>query len=176
VAAVSERRRAAGFGVALLGAVAAPLLQHRRAVPRDGFPLSHYPMFCADRGDRLTLTHLVGGRADGTERALPCGLVASGGMNQVRKQLTRSARRGRGPQVVRRVARRIADRPPYADVVAVRLVTGTYRLSGWFAGDRAPLALEVHAVAPVLRKASSVAPGAIARADERPRWQADVAG
>ena len=123
------------------------MLQHRRAVPRDGFPLSHYPMFCADRGDRITVTHLVGVLTDGTERALPCGLAAPGGMNQARKQLDRSARRGRGPQVVRRVARRVAQRPAHADVVAVRLVTGTYRLSGWFAGNRAPLTLDVHAVA-----------------------------
>ncbi len=36
-------------GVALLGSVLVPIRQNWRAKPRDGFPLSYYPMFSAKR-------------------------------------------------------------------------------------------------------------------------------
>jgi hypothetical protein len=51
--------QAALFSVAMLGLVAAPVLENWKAEPRDSFPLSYYRMFSEERADRQRLTYLV---------------------------------------------------------------------------------------------------------------------
>lgn len=147
----AERNLAVAVSVALVAAVLSPLRQQGRARPRDGFPLSYYPMFSARRTGRLTVTHLVGIDAHGGSRPLCSSLHGMGGMNQQRKQLGRLARRSHGERVVNRVAARIATRTDHDDLVEVRLVTGTYETEAWFRGDTEPRALTTHAVAAVCR-------------------------
>lgn len=143
---IAARRAAGCAGVAVVVAVLAPLGEHLRPAPRDGFPLSHFPMFTARRGENLAVTYLRGVAADGGWVALPYRLAGRGGMNQVRKQLRRTARRpARAERLCRTVAERAARRPAFDAVVRVELVTGTFPLSGWFHGDHEPVAEVVHA-------------------------------
>nr|MBA3282298.1 hypothetical protein [Acidimicrobiia bacterium] len=134
----AERNLAVAVSVALVAAVLGPLRQQGRVRPRDGFPLSYYPMFSARRTGQLTVTHLVGVDTCRVSRPLCSSLHGAGGMNQQRKQLRRLARRSHGERVVTRVAARIAARADHDDLVEVRLVTGTYDTEAWFRGDHEP--------------------------------------
>ncbi len=143
---VSKARALTG-GVALVTAVLWPSRQQRRAAEdqRDGFPLSCYPMFTAKRRRTGTVVHLVGVRADGDRQVLPYPLAGTGGLNQVRRQITRAVRDGRSDTLLASVA----GRREAAGFSEVRLVSGTYRYDAFFAGDRTPVREGVHAVCPV---------------------------
>lgn len=142
---------AAVFGATMIVAVAAPVLHNvRRARARDSFPLSHYPMFSAARGDCVDVTQLFGATTSGRV-LLPCRLLGPGGMNQHRKQLRRAATRQRPERVTERVARRISTNDAWAHVQTVQLVTCRYRLDHWFDGCPTPVAETVHAATVVAR-------------------------
>lgn len=132
---------------ALVAAVLSPIHQTWRSRPRDGFPLSYYPMFTAKRKASGQVTHLVGVTADGETRFLPHGLAGSGGLNQVRRQLARSARRGTADRVCAAVAAKVAasGERGLADLVEVRVVTCEYRFDDFHAGRRAPMTERIHA-------------------------------
>jgi hypothetical protein len=138
---------------ALLAAVLAPVRQHWRAEPRDGFPFSCYPMFSARRSAHGTVTHLVGLQDDGSRRVLHHSYLGTGGLNQVRRQLNRSVRDGRAQELATTAAALVAARPRRGDgaVTEVRVVTGRYRYDAFFAGDREPVREQVHATAAVHR-------------------------
>lgn len=143
----------ATLSAAALALVVSPVHRNWRSRPRDGFPLSHYPMFTAKRKGSGKVTHLVGVTAEGEPRNLPHHLAGTGGLNQVRRQLARSARGGTGSQICAAVAGKVAASGPgsLADVVEVRLVTGEYRFDDFFAGRREPLKERIHARAVVAR-------------------------
>lgn len=142
-------------GGALLAAVLAPLRQHGRRQPRDGFPFSCYPMFTARRARHARVVHLLGVGEHGGRRTLHHRYLGAGGLNQVRRQLARSVREGRAQHVAILVATAVATSPRLGDgeVTQVRVVTGRYRYDTFFAGDRTPVSEQVHASAPVLRPA-----------------------
>jgi len=129
------------------------VVENWRATPRDGFPLSYYPMFTARRRGRVRVTHLVGYDGEGQRYHLSHRLVGEGGLNQVRRQLRRRALAGEGDDVCRAVAARCGRfrSGRYADLVTVQLVTGEYRLDDYFAGDRAPRQETVHAAVEIAR-------------------------
>ncbi len=146
-AAIESPRAAAAFAGAVLAAVLWPIRENWRAEPRDGFPLSYYPMFSIARRTTLRVTHFVGRDAAGGKHLLPGSHAGDGGLNQVRKQIRAIARAGDGEALCARVAARAArdwpaDRPPLREVA---VVTGRYGMAAWFAGERAPVALEHHA-------------------------------
>jgi len=93
---------------ALLGAVITPVRQNWRPVPRDGFPLSYYPMFSARRRRTGTVTHLVGVDADGRSRVLHYRHAGTGGLNQVRRQIRRSVTEDRADALAERAAGSVA--------------------------------------------------------------------
>jgi hypothetical protein len=67
-------------------------------------------------------------------------------MNQVRRQINRRVGQGEAVELCRSVAsrlRRSARRPPGASHVEV--ITGTFRMSTYFAGSRVPLEENVRA-------------------------------
>lgn len=142
---------ALGAAAALLAAVLSPLHQHRRARPRDGFPLSYYPMFSDRRKKHGTVTHLVGLTAGGSRQLLHYSYAGTGGLNQVRRQLYRTVRAGRAEDVAAQVAARIATRPRRgdADVARVLVVTGRYNYGDFFHGQRDPVSEVIHASTPV---------------------------
>lgn len=144
---IREKWLAGGFSLALIGAVLWPVVQNWRRRPRDNFPLSYYPMFSAKRSQRVRVTYLVGHDAHGQRRIISYKLAGPGGMNQVRRQIRRIVRQGRADQLCRAVAGRIAHAQagPWADLVTVQVVTGTYRLDDYFSGKQSPLSEVVHA-------------------------------
>lgn len=86
-------------------------------VERDSFPLSTYPMFSADRRGRIIVPHVVGFSEAG-ERIIPhYRHFGTGGLNQVRKQISRAVRQGRAAEVAQR----------YADSLAAQQAAGRTR-------------------------------------------------
>ena len=131
------------FSAGLLLLVLAPATAHVGADIEDSFPLSTYPMFSHARGDYYRVTYFVG---DDAER-LNYRLAGTGGFNQVRRQIRRAAKEGRGPDLCAAVANRLAGQPDAPAEVAV--VTGRFLLDGYFDGATAPVETEVHARCPV---------------------------
>ena len=126
-----ERAGAAVFSVAVLAAVLSPLLQYRRPLSArvDGFPLSWYPMFSAERRRRAWVTHAVAVTADGRRRSLPLDALGPGGLNQVRRQLHRVAVREARPEACAgALAVRVARRQDCADVTCVEVVRTRFDL------------------------------------------------
>ena len=150
-----DKRAAASFSAALLTAVLMPLVQNWREHKRDSFPLSYYPMFSVERKKRYRVTHLVGRSASGGRVPIPYGYAGTGGLNQVRRQLSRIVAGGGADAICRSVAGKVARRgsPSLVGVVEVELVTGEYRLNGYFRGSTDPTRVVVHASSPVERQA-----------------------
>ncbi|GAB4425419.1 MAG: hypothetical protein OHK0015_05450 [Chloroflexi bacterium OHK40] len=138
-----EKWLAGGFSLAMLGAVIWPVIENWRPHPRDTFPLSYYPMFSARRGEREKVTYVLGIDRNGQRRTIPYDLIGVGGFNQVRRQVRQIVARGQAETLCSAVAARVA--PLYPDIVRVIVVTGTYNLDRYFAGDRSPLKEVVHA-------------------------------
>lgn len=144
---------AGGLSVLTIGAVLWPIVQNWREKPRDGFPLSYYPMFSAKRARTASVTYLVGLDARGGRRLLPYDYAGTGDLNQVRRQINRIVREGRADKLCQIVAGKVAleGEGEFADVVTVQVVTGKYRLADYFAGKRDPVSERVHASWPVER-------------------------
>jgi hypothetical protein len=119
------RAAAAVVSLALIGATLEPLA---RAPVADGFPLSTYPMFAWRRPTTQTLHYALGETAAGARRTLTPRLVGSGEVLQAKAVIDRAVHGG--PAALARVcadiARRVAADASYADVGAIRIVTGTH--------------------------------------------------
>lgn len=150
---------ALAFSLCLAAAVLWPVRENWRAGPRDSFPLSYYPMFAARRRKHLKVTHLVGHDAQGARHTLSYSYVADGGLNQVRKQISRAVKAGQADALCALAATRVAERPrsTHPPLTSVSVVTCEYALAEWFTGARAPWREDVHASRPVA--AGSSAPG-----------------
>ncbi|MDQ3552819.1 MAG: hypothetical protein M3395_00195 [Chloroflexota bacterium] len=135
------------MSIAMLAATLKPVIENWRASPRDGFPLSYYPMFTARRRRRVRVTHLLGLDAQGKRQPIPCRYAGVGGLNQVRKHITATVRWDGADELAQSVARRIARRSagPLDTVVKVQVVTGVYDMDRYFRGKRRPKNEEVHA-------------------------------
>jgi UDP-N-acetylmuramoyl-tripeptide--D-alanyl-D-alanine ligase len=136
--------------IGLLVAVLVPVRENFRADPRDGFPLSYYPMFTHAHPALQEHTYVVGFDRWGERVRIHYRHAGTGGLNQVRKQLSRVARRGgsRARRLCQDVVRRLARREPalYARLVRVDLRTGLFDPAAYFAaGDRLPRWERVHA-------------------------------
>lgn len=136
---------------ALLGVVLGPLRQNWRSTPRDGFPLSYYPMFTAKRRRHGSVTYLLGTDANGERRLLHYSYLGGGGLNQVRRQLRRIVAEGRADEAAAIVAAALEATPRRRDryVTRVHVVTGRYRYGDFFAGQRDPASEVVHSTAAV---------------------------
>lgn len=144
------RTATAALVLAGLLVVLSPVRHSWTSSPRDSFPLSYYPMFSARRRKTARVVHAVGVHADGTRTRLGYQLCGTGGFNQVRRQLVRAVADGRGEHLATEVARTLAaGAGGPGEVVAVEVVTGTYRYAAWFAGDREAERVLVHARAEV---------------------------
>lgn len=148
---------AGGLTLLTAAALLLPLREHRRAVPKDSFPLSHYPMFSLKRSNRAKVTYLVGLDAGSGRRLLPYGCVGLGGLNQVRRQINRAVREGWVEALCETAAASplLGCQGPLSDVVEVRVVTGDYRLTDYFSGkNRGPRSENILATRPVVRAAT----------------------
>jgi hypothetical protein len=143
----ARKRLAGAFSVVLLLLVTSPVAENWKDTPEDDFPLSYYPMFSTDRADRQRVTYLVRRDAAGGGTLLPYWYAGAGGMNQVRRQITKLANDGGAQRLCRKVAARAAQDGGGPGTIEV--VTGTFRLSAFFAGDRLPASEAVRARCPV---------------------------
>lgn len=154
---------------AVLAAVLLSPVRHyfngKDKVEEDSFPLSTYPMFSDDRKDRARIPHVAGFTADG-ERMVPhYSHFGAGGLNQVRKQVTRMVRQGRAVEVAQRYADALAAqrersaprgegpgavrRRREAGIVRVEVVRSRYFFDTYYAGNTTPQVETVHACADV---------------------------
>jgi hypothetical protein len=133
--------------VAVAVVVLSPAL---RASPRDGFPLSNYPMFATDVGRTARVDTAVGVRADGsTARLSPLLVTGTDEVILAASTVTNAfaAGQARTAGLCEEIAARVAARR--TDVVQVRLATETYDAVDYFDGTTAPTTVEVHATCPV---------------------------
>ena len=154
-ALIERRALAAGFGIAMVAATLRPVLENWRDEPRDGFPLSYYPMFTARRRRTVRVTHLLGIDTQGERHIIPCRYAGTGGLNQVRKHIAATVSWGGADELARSVARRISrgSAGMLETVVKVQVVTGAYDMDRYFRGKRRPKSEEVHAECPVPKRA-----------------------
>jgi hypothetical protein len=151
-ALVRTRWLAWAIGVGLVGATLRPVIENWREKPRDGFPFSYYPMFSAKRQRHVEVTHLIGITARGTRHVIPATVAGTGGLNQIRKQIRRTVREGRAQELAASVADTLRTHG-LDEFERVAVVTGRFDMHAFYAGDRRPVALTVHAVEPVRRRA-----------------------
>lgn len=137
----------------LLGAVAWPVNENFQDKPRDDFPFSYYPMFTNDRGEAMSVNHLVGITADGREIPVSYHRAGDGGFNQVRRQINRYVREDNTRELIEHVADDLAasTRRAEVEVEQVQIVRSRFRFDDYFAGNKRPVEREVVNSAPVDR-------------------------
>lgn len=140
----------------LAGAVViSPIVRNWQEKPRDSFPLSHFPMFSFEQRTEGQVTYLVGYDAKGNRIPIPGYYAGVGGMNQIRKQISKAIRAGQARKICELAARRIVqvNDPRFTQVERVELVTSVHRLNDYFSGkNKQPKLQRVHAWAFVERK------------------------
>jgi hypothetical protein len=155
----AAERLAAGLVTAgVVGAALWPFTQYRRPAEQrvDGFPLSYYPMFSIRREQYGHVPYVVGVRLDGSRYRLPAQVLGPGGVNQVRKQLSRAIKRGRVEQHAQRLAQRIAELAEHTDVTRVEIVRGRFDFDAYMLSGADAVAETVLGAADVVRPAKIV--------------------
>lgn len=129
------RIAAAVVSLGLIGATLWPLAKNPR---HDGFPLSTYPMFASRRPTLQTYRYALGETAGGQRRVLRPILVGTGEVLQAMRVIDRATASGRGEtaKLCAAIAARVAHDDDFADVVAVRIVTGTHDAVEYLARDQ----------------------------------------
>ncbi len=139
---VARRIFVALFSVGLLVAMLFPIL---RSPPRDGFPLSNYPMFSHGRERaRAEIVHVVGLSREGRHRPLPPEILGTEEVMQAHQTVTVAIRGGRTAALCRRVAQVVAQEPGYEDLERLEVRTDIYDAIAYFAGNRSPQSTRVH--------------------------------
>ena len=125
---------AAAVSVLLIVIVLSPVKENWSTDPEDSFPLSYYPMFTKKRGETMKIIHPVGVDSAGNQELLHYKFAASGGMNQVRRQIRKTVRSGDPTELCEKVASKVArkKRSPYTEMGEVQLVTSEYHISDYF--------------------------------------------
>jgi len=150
---LGDKGLASLFSIVMICTVLSPILENWRSKPKDSFPLSYFPMFSRKRSETVRVTYVVGFNARGERHLIPHRFAGTGGFNQVRKQISKVARKGDADKQCEAIVERIALRrnAPFADLVSVQIVTGEYKLADYFAADKKPLQESVHAACEVER-------------------------
>ncbi len=129
------RALAVVVSVVLVGATLSPL---RRDPYDDGFPLSTYPMFASKRPTVQTFHYALGVTADGKRRTLaPAVVGGTGEILQALRVISAATNAGRPAlrELCTAIAARVAGDSEFADIVAIRLVTGTHDAVQYLAHD-----------------------------------------
>jgi hypothetical protein len=142
-----QRLAVATWSVGLLLAVLWPIL---RDPPSDGFPLSNYPMFSADRRSAMAeIGHVVGFSREGRHRPVPPELLGTEEIMQASQTVRVAIDRGYAEQLCRRTAERVRADPAHVDLLRLEVRTDRYDALAYFAGDTKPRGTQVHARCPV---------------------------
>lgn len=122
---MAARTFGAFVSIGLIAATLSPLV---RSPDDDSFPLSTYAMFAAPRPARATFDYALGETASGQRRILSPELIGTTEVLQAGAVIELGL--AAGPQETRalceRIAARVAADPDRADIVAVKIVTGTH--------------------------------------------------
>ena len=120
-----------------------------RQPPRDGFPLSTYPMFASDRGTLSVVATAVGVTDGGTRvRLSPEALAGTDEPMLAVSTARRAVEAGHAEPWCAEVAGRVADgarRDGRVPLVAVEVVVESHDAVAFFAGDGDPLDVDVRA-------------------------------
>ncbi|MBA3817515.1 MAG: hypothetical protein H0X17_01365 [Deltaproteobacteria bacterium] len=119
-----SRVAAAVVSIVLLGATLSPL--HRKPAD-DGYPLSTYPMFAWKRPTQLRMSYALGVTPAG-RRYIPPLLVGSFEVLEARATIDGAVSRGGRElsELCHRIAGNVRQRADFAEVTAIRIVTGTH--------------------------------------------------
>jgi hypothetical protein len=141
------------FGLLLVGATLAPVVQHWRPEPKDSFPFSHYPMFSQKRDSLYRVSYMVGLDGQGNRHLIPHGFAGRGGFNQTRRQINRFIRDEKADTLCQAVALNVArdTTAAYRDIVEVRIVTGAFRYEDFFRGNKTPAQEQARASCRIVR-------------------------
>lgn len=152
-----NKTRAVFLSMAMIGAVLWPMQQNWRTEPKDSFPLSYYPMFSVKRTAVETFYYVVGRDAKGQRYHVDYRLIGDGGGNQVRRQLRKIVKDGRGEELASEVAKTLAsqERKPWSKVVSVTVCTGKYSVSDFFHGNKEPISEKINGFAEVERRTNN---------------------
>ena len=120
-----SRVAAAIISIALIAVTLSPLL---RAPTDDSYPLSTYPMVAWKRPTKLSMSYPIGETATGERRYLAPYIIGTGEVLQARAIVERAVNKG-GTELkdfCARVANRVATAAQFADVVRIRVMSGTH--------------------------------------------------
>lgn len=138
-----QRLVVAAWSAGLLLAVLWPIL---RDPPKDGFPLSNYPMFSADRRNAdAAVGHVVGFSREGRHRPVSPEMLGTEEIMQAHQVVSVAIRRSYANDLCERVAQRVRAEPEYADLERLEVRTDHYDALAYFAGETKPRASQVHA-------------------------------
>lgn len=138
-----RRLAVAAWSVGLLGLLFVPIL---RDPPRDGFPLSNYPMFslAKERKD-ARIVHVVGYSREGRHRPIPPEVLGTEEVMQAYQIVQVAIRRGQAADLCRGTAQRVAASADHADIEHLEVRSDHYDAIGYFAGQTRPHGTRVHA-------------------------------
>ncbi|MCH9684306.1 MAG: hypothetical protein K0V04_22925 [Deltaproteobacteria bacterium] len=140
---VPGRVFAAVFSVGLLVAMFVPIL---RDPPRDGFPLSNYPMFSEGKKKaRAEIGHVVGFSREGRHRPLSPDILGTEEVMQAHQTVRVAIRKGATAALCRDTADRVAESSDHGDLERLEVRTDVYDAIEYFAGDKSPRSTRVHA-------------------------------
>src|SRR5205823_8484944 len=124
-----------------------------RKQPRDSFPFSYYPMFSEKRGDKYEVNYIVGLDGRGAGHVISYELAGRGGLNSSRRHINKLVRQEQAEQLCRSIADSVAreTQPPYSEIFRVQIVTGWFRFSDYFGGNKTPATRRVRASCEVAR-------------------------
>lgn len=143
------------LSVGLLLLIASPIRENFQTKPKDGFPLSYYPMFSLKRDTHYTVRYVVGYDDAGKQHIIPYQLLGTGGFNQVRRQVNKRCKQGKAHKLARTAAKRIARQtvPPYTELAYVEVIKGDFHLDNFFLiHDRTPVSAKVLATEVIERQ------------------------
>ncbi|TRX59088.1 hypothetical protein FNH22_11220 [Fulvivirga sp. M361] len=131
---IEKKPLAVVFSLAVTLALFWPVRENWQEKPKDEFPLSYYPMFSHKRKPTYSFTYFVGYDATGNRHTIPYKYLGTGGFNQVRRQVRKSAKTGKHDDLTMEVAKRLArsKREPLTQIVQVEMVKGRYHLEDYF--------------------------------------------
>ncbi|MGL4399349.1 MAG: hypothetical protein ACRCXD_05745 [Luteolibacter sp.] len=142
-----RKQLAAVFSAALAVAVTWPVFENLKATPVDDFPLSYFPMFTEVRTGEYSVQHPIGIDQEGTAHLIDYRSAGAGGFNQIRRQIRKCVDDGNADELCARVADEVS-RKGDAGFLRIEIVTSTYDLGAYYAGEIKLLKREVHASLP----------------------------
>lgn len=122
-----------------------PVTENLKKKPVDRFPLSYYPMFSHARGTGNTLNYIVGYSKTGMRSYIPYKYIASGGFNQVRRQLNKIVKTKRGSEFLDAVATRMKKKYSafYNRFTTIEIVRGTFDFDSYYLQNNKKLKEEI---------------------------------